>query len=184
FRISGDDSGRVEAHGLVVEESDVELGGVVELQMSGVIRGERECRGVALTESELGEGRDLAEDLVRGDVVDALLARPADERPAQLLHVGAPAPAAHRARGPGRGRTRGRACACARLSTWKRPIVSTSQMRSYTAGSSSGSDPSSSSSPWRASMSATASFTSESVRSPSRSIFTRPRSSTSRLSNW
>src|SRR5438105_12423534 len=42
FRISGDDCGRVEAHGLVVEESDVELGGVVELQMSGVIRGERE----------------------------------------------------------------------------------------------------------------------------------------------
>src|SRR5438094_3696624 len=106
FRISGDDCGRVEAHGLVVEESDVELGGVVELQMSGVIRGERECRGVALTESELGEGRDLAEDLVRGDVVDALLARPADERPAQLLHVGARARAAHRATEHGRGRWR------------------------------------------------------------------------------
>src|SRR5207237_9125857 len=97
FRVAGYDSGRVEAHGLIVEESDVELGGVVELQMSGVIRGERERRGVALTEPELGKGRDLAEDLVRGDVVDALLARPADERPAQLLHVGARARAAHRA---------------------------------------------------------------------------------------
>src|SRR5207237_689446 len=52
------------------------------------------------------------------------------------------------------------------------------------AGSSSGSEPSSRSSPCRAWMSATASFTSESVRRPRRSIFTRPRSSTSRLSSW
>src|SRR5437660_7070213 len=106
FRVAGYDSGRVEAHGLIVQESDVELGGVVELQMSGVIRGKRERRSVALTESELGEGRDLAEDLVRGDVVDALLARPADERPAQLLHVGARARAAHRATEHVRGRWR------------------------------------------------------------------------------
>src|SRR4029077_18899731 len=97
FRIAGYDSGRVEAHRLIVEERDVELGGVVELQMSGVIRGEREGGGVTLTETELGEGGDLAEDLVRGDIVDALLVRPADERPAQLLHGGARASAAHRA---------------------------------------------------------------------------------------
>src|SRR5712692_202349 len=56
LRISGYDSGRVEAHGLVVQETDVELGGVVELQMSGVIRGERERGRVTLTESELREG--------------------------------------------------------------------------------------------------------------------------------
>src|SRR5437588_10931520 len=97
FRVAGYDSGRVEAHGLIVEEPDVELGGVVELQMSGVIRGERECCRVALAESELGEGRDLAEDLVRGHVVDALRARTADERLAPLLHVGARARATHRA---------------------------------------------------------------------------------------
>src|SRR5437762_13062990 len=97
FRVAGYDSGRVEAHGLIVQESDVELGGVVELQMSGVIRGERERRSVTLAESELRERGDLPEDLVRGHVVDALLARPADERPAQLLHVGARARAAHRA---------------------------------------------------------------------------------------
>src|SRR2546426_8642482 len=97
FRIAGYDSGRVEAHGLVVEKPDVELGGVVELQMSGVIRGERERGSVTLAESELREGGDLAEDLVRGHVVDALLACAAHEGTAQLLHVGAGARAAHRA---------------------------------------------------------------------------------------
>src|ERR1700694_5398123 len=105
FRISGYDSGRVEAHGLVVEEADVELGGVVQLQMSGVIRGERESGRVTLAESELREGGDLTEDLVGGHVVDAFRARPTDERLAQLLHVGARARAAHRAAQPvGRGR--------------------------------------------------------------------------------
>ena len=97
FRISGDDSGRVEAHGLVVEESDVELGGVVELQMSGVIRGERERGRVALAESEFGERGDLPEDLVRGHVVNALGARAVHERTAQALHVGRATSAAHRA---------------------------------------------------------------------------------------
>src|SRR2546428_4245626 len=96
FRIAGYDSGRVEAHGLVVEEPDVELGGVVELQMSGVIRGERERGSVALAESELREGGNLAEDLVRGHVVDALRARAVHERGTQLLHVGRAARAAHR----------------------------------------------------------------------------------------
>src|SRR2546426_4396800 len=109
FRIAGYDSGRVEAHGLVVEEPDVELGGGVDLQMSGVIRGERERGSVTLAEPELREGGDLTEDLVRGHVVDALLTRPADERPAQRLHVGAGARAAHRAtQHVGRGRRESR----------------------------------------------------------------------------
>src|SRR5438552_14331723 len=97
FRVASYDSGRVEAHALIVQESDVELGGVVELQMSGVIRGERERRSVTLAESELREGGDLAEDLVRGHVVDALGRCACHEWPAQLLHVGARARAAHRA---------------------------------------------------------------------------------------
>src|SRR5438034_11311701 len=97
FRVAGYDSGRVEAHGLIVQESDVELGGAVELQMSGVIRGERERRGVTLAESELGEGRDLAEDLVRGHVVDALLVCAAHEGTAQRRHVGRAPSTARRA---------------------------------------------------------------------------------------
>src|SRR4029079_14719328 len=97
LRITGYHSGRVEAHGLVVEEREVELGGVVELQMSGVIRGEREGGSGTLTEPELGEGGDLAEDLVGDRLVDAFRARAADERPAELLHVSARASAAHRA---------------------------------------------------------------------------------------
>src|SRR6266566_3457988 len=97
LRISGYDSGRVEAHGLVVQESDVELGGVIELQVSGVIRGERERGSVTLAESELGEGGDLPEDLVRGHIVDTFLACSTDERATQLLHVGARTRTAHRA---------------------------------------------------------------------------------------
>src|SRR5438874_12678726 len=97
FRVAGYDSGRVEAHGLIVQESDVELGGVVELQMSGVIRGERERRSVTLAESELRESGDLAEDLVRGHAVDALGRWACQERPPQLLQSGAPERAAPRA---------------------------------------------------------------------------------------
>src|SRR5205807_1805827 len=106
FRISGDDSGRVEAHGLVVQQRDVELGGVVELQMSGVIGGERERRCVALAESELREGGDLSEDLIRDRLVDTLRARAADEWAAQLLHVCRAARAAHRTAQHVRGRRR------------------------------------------------------------------------------
>src|SRR2546429_1163845 len=97
LRVSGYDGGRVEAHRLVVQKTDVELGGVVELQMSGVIRGERERRSVTFAEPELGEGGDLSEDLIRDDIVDAFVARSTNERPAQLLHVGARTRAAPRA---------------------------------------------------------------------------------------
>src|SRR5258706_15693474 len=78
--------------------------------MSGVIRGERERGRVTLAESELGECGDLAEDLVRGDVVDAFLARSTDERTTQLLHVRRATRAAHRATehvGGGRRKARG-----------------------------------------------------------------------------
>src|SRR3989475_2034318 len=97
LRVSSDDRRRVEAHRLVVEERDVELGRVVELEMRGVIRGERERGRVALAESEFGERGDLPEDLVRGHVVNALGARAVHERTAQALHVGRATSAAHRA---------------------------------------------------------------------------------------
>src|SRR6267143_2213794 len=82
--VARNDGRRVEPHGLVIEQADVELGGVVELQMRGVVRGERERSRVALAEPELRECRDLTEDLVGDIVVHPLRARAIDERGAQL----------------------------------------------------------------------------------------------------
>ena len=97
LRVAGDDRRRVEAHRLVVEEPDVELRRVVELEMRGVVRGERERGRVALAEPELGERGDLPEHLVRDAVGHAAPSRAAHERLTQPLHVGARARAAHRA---------------------------------------------------------------------------------------
>src|SRR5438046_8129041 len=65
--------------------------------MSRVIRRERERGRMTLAETELGEARDLMEDLVRGLVVDAILPRTIDEWGPQPLHVSRASRSAHRA---------------------------------------------------------------------------------------
>ena len=59
----------VEAHGLIVEERHVVLGGVVVPEPRRLVRQEPEGGGVGLGEAELGEGHHLEVDLVSGLLV-------------------------------------------------------------------------------------------------------------------
>ncbi len=82
-----DDFGGIEAHRLVRHDGGEELGGMVGFEVGGLVGDDGERGGVSLAEPVGGEGRELAEGLFGGRLVDAAVSASREEDVADLLHL-------------------------------------------------------------------------------------------------
>ena len=82
-----EDRGRVEAHGLVVEDGGGEGGEVFHLEVGRRIREEREAGGVGLGESVEREGTDGLDDFVLGFGGEAVGGHACAELDFEVLHA-------------------------------------------------------------------------------------------------